>query len=394
MDGVGLIPVRLVGADFQFVEKVSLVGTDLPNTRAAELAFTFPQAKSAGDRSCLEVRLDTKVFREGEYLIRLTQMNGKSHDLPLTVHPPNPVLDDLPLRANLGAANQVILLRGTGLDRIEKISGERMTWTLAQPAHLREIKGVEQREANLTLDKTLRKGDLLDVSLQIAGIHQPLVVRGAMEVVGPRPTIVGVDRSFPPELSVELRGNEIPAGFPISFALRTKNLSSSPTLELDCGQEDSSPALLLQPGESRDGAKLDLAGEGVLFLSLDPGRLGSTGCELKAAVKCNPTGTSEPYLLGRIIRVPQIEKFELTEEKLDNSLYVGLLTGKELQTIDKTGWDAQHGYPVLGIPTPVVGQSDKQTLRVALPWPAPAPRAPIFIWLRGEAEGRATQARF
>lgn len=148
-------------------------------------------------------------------------------------------------------------------------------------------------------------------------------------------------------MSVELRNGEIPAGF----------------------------------------VKLDLAGEGVLFLSLDPGKLGSTGCDLSAVVKTEPAGRSDPFVLGRIVQVPQIEK-------LDKVMYVGILTGKELQTIEKAGWDAQHGFPVLGIPTPVVGQPEKQTLRVALPWPSPTPRAPIFIWLRGEAEDRATQARF
>src|ERR1035438_10054518 len=32
-----------------------------------------------------------------------------------------------------------------------------------------------------------------------------------------------------------------------------------------------------------------------------------------------------------------------------------------------------------------------QTLRIAMPWPSPTPKAPLFVWLRGETEGRATR---
>ena len=58
--------------------------------------------------------------------------------------------------------------------------------------------------------------------------------------------------------------------------------------------------------------------------------------------------------------------------------------------IEKTGWDAEHGVPVESIPTPIPGDAARQTLRVVLPWPAPAPHAPLYVWLRGEAAGRKT----
>ena len=35
-----------------------------------------------------------------------------------------------------------------------------------------------------------------------------------------------------------------------------------------------------------------------------------------------------------------------------------------------------------------------QTLRLVLPWPAPGPHAPLYVWLRGEQTGRKTAVTF
>jgi hypothetical protein len=75
-------------------------------------------------------------------------------------------------------------------------------------------------------------------------------------------------------------------------------------------------------------------------------------------------------------------------------LYIGSLAGQELQTIEKTGWDDKNGFPVLGIPTPVAGDPQEQSLKIELPWPPPSPRAPLYVWLRAETEGRLTQAKY
>jgi len=71
-----------------------------------------------------------------------------------------------------------------------------------------------------------------------------------------------------------------------------------------------------------------------------------------------------------------------------------MLTGQDLQMIEKTGWDARTGFPVQGIPTPVPGSPQEQTLEVALPWPPPSPHAPVYVWLRGESEGRLSKAKY
>jgi len=50
--------------------------------------------------------------------------------------------------------------------------------------------------------------------------------------------------------------------------------------------------------------------------------------------------------------------------------------------------------PVEAIPAPVPGEHPSQSLRVVLPWPAPAPHAPLYIWLRGESRGRKTSVAY
>ena len=106
------------------------------------------------------------------------------------------------------------------------------------------------------------------------------------------------------------------------------------------------------------------------------------------------TGSSNPYSLGRVTRLPQITKFTLNDQKLGDALYAGSITGQDLQMIEKTGWGPDAGYPVQGIPTPVLGSPQEQTLKIEMPWPPPSPQAPIYVWLRGENAGRMTAIRY
>jgi hypothetical protein len=192
-----------------------------------------------------------------------------------------------------------------------------------------------------------------------------------------------------------LQEGEIPAGSAVSFALQAQNAGDRPTVEVGCRQPgDTKRALVLHPGDRDGGTQLDFVGEGILYLSLDPVAVGQSGCELTATITEVTSGSSDPYPLGRVIRLPQIAKFSLTEQKLGASLYAGILTGRDLQLIEKTGWNAQDGYPVQGIPTPLAGNPQGQTLKIALPWPPPSPQAPLYVWLRAERQGRKSDAKY
>jgi hypothetical protein len=94
------------------------------------------------------------------------------------------------------------------------------------------------------------------------------------------------------------------------------------------------------------------------------------------------------------VLLPKIDSFQLSNERAGDASYFAALEGHDLEGIAKVGWDAENGTPVDTIPAPVAGPGNKETLRVAIPWPAPAPHAPLYIWLRGEERGRLTSAQY
>jgi hypothetical protein len=382
IQGAGRVALEVEGADFQFVEGVVLASVEGPVS--CDLRHRLPLGKAGGEQRRLEVTLDTDALRSGSYRLELTQVAGRKRALPIRVHPPLPVLEGLPLRVNLGETTQTLRLRGAGLDRLAGLASPAALWDLGA------AQGGRERSAAVRLEPGATRGDRLPLALTVSGLHEPVALGGAVEIAGPRPRVSTVEKSLPAHLGVDLRADEIPAGVPVSVALRARELGPRPTLELACGGR-SEAVLALRPGESRAGARLDLTGAETLFLSLDPGAVGAADCEL-AATLVTEAGASDPARLGRVVLVPEIERFELSDERLGGALYAGTLTGRGLQAIEKVGWDAEHGHPVSGIPTPLAG-TGLQSLRIALPWPSPTPRAPVFVWLRGEPHGRIARLR-
>ena len=389
----GLVPVQLTGADFEFVEKLSLLKTNRRNGPAVDLWFALPLGKQAGPQSHLETEIDTEKLLPGPYQLQITQLNGQSETLPLTLHPAHPKIRNLPLRVNLGEDQQPVSLEGSDLERIEWIKAEGIEWEFLPQKILPGQAASSKRDGLLRLNQVFQKGEAIALSIKIEGINEPLQLPAGLTVAGPRPRIVAVNRSFPAESSASLRNGEIPGGFAVSFGIQAEQVESALSLDLTCSASGESSSLVLKPGDRRENAKLDLARDGLLFLSLDPGLFGFSGCKLSASVVTEAAGRSDPYVLGEVIRVPRIERFRLTEESVGKSSYLGILTGRELQTIEKAGWNPHQGFPVVGIPTPVPGETTKQTLKIALPWPSPSPRAPLYVWLRGETQGRATQVK-
>lgn len=393
VQGSGNVAVKLTGPDFEFVDKLAIVKAGNQNANAKELSFTLDKEKQGGEQHGLETHIDTTGLETGSYLLMLTQLNGAIQDVQVTIHPPNPKLAELPMRANMGEKEQTLTLHGSGLDRITAISSQGAQWTLAPVSEGGDKPG--ERNVTLELAPKAHKGELLTADLHIEGIGKPLPVPDAVHVVGPRPKITDIRASFPTETNISLEKSEIPAGSAVSFAIQAKNMGSSPSLTLNCSNDsETRQSLTLHPGDHNGSAQLDFAGSGVLFLSVDPGTVGQSGCLLDATVTDQTTGSSDPYSLGRVTRLPRILKFSLTNEKLGSSLYAGTLTGKDLQMIDKTGWSPDAGYPVQGIPTPVVGNPQEQTLKIEMPWPPPSPRAPIYVWLRNESAGRLTTIQY
>ena len=394
VEGSGAVKVQLTGADFEFVEKVAIAKAGEKKATPMEITFDLPKGKAQGDQESMETEVNTSSWGAGSYRLILTQTNGAAHDVPLVIHPLNPSLVNLPLRANIGETQQTVVLRGVRLERITRFTTPEATWDLA--AVKPDAHDLKERKATVKLQTAAHAGELLAASVYVQDIEAPLTFPAGLAVAGPRPKIAGVSLSLAQQPDVHLDQGEIPAGAPTSFSLLTRNVDAHPALSLTCANEGFVKApLVLHPGDRTVNAQMDFAGEDGLFLSVDPGVVGQSGCQLAATITTESTGTSDPTVLGRLIRLPRIEKFALTEEKLGPTLYAGNLTGVDLQIIEKTGWDDKNGFPVQGIPTPVPGGTpQEQTLKVELPWPPPSPHAPIYVWLRGETSGRLTDVKY
>ncbi|HEX5482279.1 MAG TPA: hypothetical protein VFZ08_06605 [Terriglobia bacterium] len=390
--GSGTVKVSLIGADFEFVTGVAIAPAHQSHSQPQDVFFTLPSGVGAGQQLSMSAEVNTTKLQPGAYQLQLTQTDGKTQQVPIVIHPPNPEIQNVPLRVNLGEPQQTVLLRGTNLERIVSLTSPEASFMLSSvPAGAHQV---TERKARLKLHLGAHKGDVLEASMGVEEIHKPVKIDDLLQVAGPLPKIVSVNESFPKDGNVALQQGEIPAGSAVSFAMHVQNMDSRPAVGLSCSNDATREALHLMPGDRKGSAQLDAAGAGLLFLSLDPGMVGQSGCELIADVTTEDAGTSNPYPLGKVVRLPQIDKFSLSNERAGQSLYAGVLTGQDLQMIEKTGWNPKAGYPVQGIPTPVPGSGMQQTLNIELPWPPPAPEAPVYVWLRGEDHGRRTNAKY
>src|SRR5579883_3293389 len=377
----GTVAVPLTGGDFSFVEKVEL---------APQAGGGAPQAvafQRAGGR--FTVALDTDALAPGNYDLRLIQVKGAARSVPLAIRAPNPSLEDLPLRVNAGAAAAPVILRGRYLERLGRITSPNATWALAPVAPAAH--DLTERAATVSLTAGARPGDDLAASLFVAGLPTPILVPDALRVLGPQPAITSIRRSLETDATVAPRPDELPRDATANFTFLLANGTADPAIRLRCAQAGAGgPPITLRAGEPAAAGELDAGGDGLFYLSIAPGRIAAPGCELQMIATDPEGGDSAPYDLGRIVELPRITRFTLTNRSVGPNLYAGELTGQDLQLIAKTGWSADAGVPVTSIPLRHGGTPPVETLEIAMPWPPPAPHAPLYIWLRGERQGRKT----
>ncbi len=385
VEGGGPVTLKLEGCDFQFVKGVSIRRKG-ESTELAAPAFELPIGPGKGPQQTISLKVDTTELAAGDYWLSMTMPGEIRRETEFRVLPQHPKLKGLPLRVNLGERRQAVSLTGSGLERIRSIRSGRAEFTMNGHGEL-----------HVTLAPDVRKGDRLDVELEVEGLRGPLPVEGMLEVAGPRPRISGSRLSLPGNLDVEIRSGELPAGSFASFSLQVESsLDSPPTMDLACAQ----PGLTLEArqamvGEQSPELRLRSAGAGALFLSFDPGAIGQPGCDLQVIASTAEQGRSDAYTLGRVVRLPKISKFELTSEAAGPDRFYAAIEGEDLELIERVGWDEYGpGLLVDALPVPVAAGGHRQTLRVAMPWPAPAPHAPLYVWLRGEDRGRETTARY
>jgi len=382
--GSGVVTVNLTGADFEFVDKVELQKQAARLPAPVATRFDLPEGEGKGEQRTMTVDIDTASA--GPYRLLLSQEDGVKHAIPVTVLPPNPKVSNFPLRANLGEPQQKFRLQGNGLERVDAISSD--AGTIEGKADGNSWTGKIRLKADVKVGQTFR------AVLKVRGVDEPVTVDDAIEVVGPRPKIESVTKSLPGDPGIEMAADELPAGTEVGLVLAVQHLrepdDDRPKVGLGCRAGELRKSMTLSPDDAMKGVSVSFAGPDSLYLSIDPGMVGYPGCELVATVSVDPRGRSDQIAVGRVVRMPQLEKFTLTSEALAADTYAGILRGRDLDLIEKAGWDSRNGLPVAGIPTPVPGDASKQTLRIAVPWPSPAPHAPLYIWLRGEQSGRRT----
>lgn len=298
--------------------------------------------------------------------------------------PPAPRLQGLPYRANLGPPVIRIPLQGTNLENIRGVSTSLEGATVSFVA--------EPPSIELKPPAGAKKGERIDLRFEVEDSPAPLVLANAIELLDARPVLERAQATLANDLPLALKAGELPAAGFTAVALRTVGAGAMPAVHVECGDPVMTlKKLTLRPGEQTAGARLRTVSPGELFLSFEPGAVGQPPCELMARVETGD-GLSEPLALGRMVRVPRIDKFTLTGELMGERVYAGWLEGEELESIEKTGWNEADGVPVSGAPVPVANSSSRQRLKISMPWPPPAPRAPVYVWLRGEEAGRRSTA--
>ncbi|MCC6588593.1 MAG: hypothetical protein IT168_18000 [Bryobacterales bacterium] len=375
--------ITLEGADFEFVEKISLVRQGDRYGVPVNIPFMLAAGPRNGPQPAIEMEIDTAQLAAGQYQLQIVQTDGKPRPVGLRILKEPPQLTKLPLLLHAGDTEHTVSIEGRDLAALQSLTADGFEISLKHDRGGRlsgRVKGGE-----------VKQGDTYDLRMTVEGYAAPLVIPRALQVAGPRPKVVSATVSQAAELPIEVRQGELPAGLFASVMMTVEHGGSSAAANLSCENMTAS-AVRTATGSTTEGVKLESVQAGSYFLSFDPGRWPG-GCKLFVTVE-NGDGVSDPYLLGTVIRTPRIESFRLSDEKAGENLYVGVLTGRDLELIEKAGWDASSGVAVPGLPSPIPGEAFKQQLRLHMPWPSPAPHAPLFVWLRGESQGRSTRARY
>lgn len=378
--GRGVTRIRLEGTDFEFVERVFV----FPQGGQFELAqpqqFFLSQGKRGGVQRQLEIDVDTSTMHSGAYVLALQQADGKLHELPVTVHSSELRIDNLPLR--LGNLEQRVVLKGSGLQRLQAVE------IPGAEARLEPAAGSGSERVLVVRLRNARKGERFDLTLQVEGEERKRRLAEAVEALGPAPRIIRVKTALS-ELAVQAKEGELPAG---SFTSVTLAVEGSPLSSLSLSCDGAEQRLRL--GQRESWASATVVSRDTIFVTLDPGARWTAGCTLTAKVENVDGLASEGAIVGRLVRLPRIESIQFTGERLNDGAYAAILTGQDLELIERAGWEAKPGPVVSSLPATVAGPVFQQTLQVGMPWPSPAPRSAVFVWLRGEEHGRETKVRY
>lgn len=381
--GKGKVQATLNGGDFEFITGVQIQKMNDEFSRPADIPFILPGGLRRGPQAHLDVQVDTRGLDAGKYKFLLTQVDGKVHDIPFDILPPPPVISNLPVVISGSDRNRQITLKGDRLDLLTKLQSPGGSLVLG-PA----IPDQTERTATFEAGGELKPGSAFEVKAFVSGRTEPIAFKNAIHVVGPRPVIESAKLSPPAEAAIPLQSGEIAAGVFLSGMLQVKNLEQSSAVQLSCEGQGSN-AGSLRMGEHSSSATLQMLAADQIFLSFDTSRW-PAGCTIQARIDNGPDGLSDPWRLGRLVRFPHVDSFQVVSSEGETAIVSGELIGTDLQNIEKIGWDANNGLPVTDLPSPIPGAGMKQSLKVQMPSAEPAPHSPVYLWLRGDQQGRPT----
>jgi hypothetical protein len=378
----GKIPVTIAGGDFEFTTKVEVKKLGDEFATAQPIPFVLPEGLREGPQERMDVQVDTHDLDPGAYVLLIAQQDGKSHPVAFKVLPNPPKIDNLPILANQGIATQHYVLKGERLDELARLDAPNAALDLGSATE-----SGNERNVTVQLKSNPQPGAAVPVRAYINDRTEPLTFPDALQITGPLPVIASSRLSLPAGMMIATHPNEFPAGYNLTAMLDVKNIARTSTLQLGC-EEGDMPGATLHIGEQTASYSLQQLSQDQLFLSFDTGAL-PAGCSLEAVIDSGRAGKSQPFVLAHIVRLPQIDSFNLGADPAPSGMKVYTVTGRNLEMIEKAGWDQTTSVDVPGLPVPISGQGQKQSLTVNLPEQS-GPPADLYVWLRGDAAGRAT----
>lgn len=378
----GKVPLTLENSDFEFVTRVEIEKLGDKFATPAPVPFVLPDGLRHGPQDHIDVQVNTAELDPGSYKLLLEQVDGKVHPVDVKILPAPPLIANWPVVLNQGVSTGEFCLKGQRLDELSRIEVANGSAELAPAApHQTE------RKIKLVMSPRIAAGTSLAVKAYLQDRTEPLTFSDAVRIVGPRPRITELMAS-PPRQDVQLDQGELPGGVFMSAMMRVQQLQSNSILKLAC--QEPGPVVTLHLGERSGPISLQQLAPDQVFASFDTSAWLS-GCHLQAAIANGSEGESEPYPMGRIVRIPRINKLDVTVADPAKAECDVNLTGENLETIEKAGWSTDLPLLVIDLPLPLPNEGSKQTLHIHLP-SQPAPDAQLFIWLRGELKPRPTTA--
>ncbi len=378
--GSGKAPVTLWGKDFEFTTKVELQKLHDEFAKPESVPFLLPKGLREGPQNHLDVQIATQGLVPGSYELLISQQDGKSYPVEFKILPNPPKIDNLPIILNQGAAIQHFVLQGERLDLITKLEAPGADFKLNPPAP-----NQTERSLTVALKGAPQPGTALAVKAYLKDRNDPITLPGAVEIAGPLPVVASARLSLPTGIGISLRSNEFPAGYTLNALLDVRNMQRNGALRLACS-DGSGEHASLHIGERTSRWSLQQLSPDQLFLAFDTGGL-PAGCALQAVIDRGRGGSSQPFTLAHILRLPRIESFTVSAAGTQHGMRQYQLTGENLEMIQKLGWEEENPVDVSNLPAPIPGPGLRQSLEINLP-DAPNPEAVLRVWLREDKQGR------